>query len=60
MSLTEDLLETYKQQIDALELQPYGDGRFEVFLDGEKVFSKLDVDRFPEHDEIHPEVESRL
>ncbi len=60
MSLTEDLLETYKQQLSSLSLDPYGDGRFEVFLDDELVYSKKEKDRFPEHDEIHSEIKNRL
>jgi selT/selW/selH-like putative selenoprotein len=33
-------------------LQPFGDGRFEVFVDGKKIFSKLELHRFPEYSEI--------
>jgi len=33
-------------------LQPFGDGRFEVFVDGKKIFSKLEAHRFPEYKEI--------
>ena len=35
-----------------LQLQPFSDGRFEVFLNETKVFSKLETHRFPEYEEI--------
>ncbi|KAA0547813.1 SelT/SelW/SelH family protein [Bacillus sp. BGMRC 2118] len=35
-----------------LELVPSTGGAFEVTVDGEKVFSKLEVGRFPTEDEI--------
>ena len=34
------------------ELVPGGGGIFDVEVDGAKIFSKHDVGRFPEHDEI--------
>jgi selenoprotein W-related protein len=35
-----------------IELIKSAGGAFEVFVDGKKIFSKLDLDRFPEHSEI--------
>lgn len=35
-------------------------GAFEVFLDGEKLFSKWEKDRFPEHEEILAELTARI
>jgi selenoprotein W-related protein len=34
------------------ELIASGGGAFEVFLDGKKIFSKLQEGRFPDHGEI--------
>jgi len=35
-----------------LTLAPYGDGRFEVIVDGEKIYSKLDTGEFPDEKKI--------
>jgi selT/selW/selH-like putative selenoprotein len=50
--LTQQILEEFKQQVGSLQLKPFSDGRFEVFLDDAKIFSKLDSHRFPEYPEI--------
>jgi selT/selW/selH-like putative selenoprotein len=50
--LTQKILEEFKQEVEWLQLQPFDDGRFEVFLDGKKIFSKLQAHRFPEYPEI--------
>ncbi|MBI4460086.1 MAG: SelT/SelW/SelH family protein [Acidobacteria bacterium] len=50
--MTQKILEEFKQKIASLQLQPFGDGRFEVFLDDQKIFSKLATHRFPEYEEI--------
>lgn len=38
---------------------PSSGGVFEVTVDGELVFSKKALDRFPEHAEIFKEIDSR-
>ena len=53
------LLETYKQKISHLELHPGAGGCFEVKVDGNLIFSKLESERFPEHDEILEAIESK-
>jgi selT/selW/selH-like putative selenoprotein len=45
-------LTEYKQRISALTLAPYDDGRFEVFINGQKIYSKHTTGRFPEYKEI--------
>ena len=50
--MTQKILEEFKQKIAYLQLQPFGDGRFEVFLNDQKIFSKLEAHRFPEYEEI--------
>jgi selenoprotein W-related protein len=34
------------------ELEPSSGGAFEVFVNGKKIFSKLELGRFPEDEEI--------
>jgi len=50
--LTQKILEEFKQRVAWLQLQPFADGRFEVFLNETKVFSKLESHRFPEYEEL--------
>ena len=47
-------------QLTGVELAPGYDGRFEVFVDGEKVYSKLETKRFPELPEVLQAVKSRM
>jgi selenoprotein W-related protein len=58
--LADRLLTTYKQKISRFELEPSGGGCFEVSLDGELIFSKLESGRFPDEDEILKEAARRL
>ena len=44
-------LEKEFPEID-IELIKSDGGAFEIFLDGKKIFSKIDLGRFPEHTEI--------
>ena len=41
-------------------LVPSDGGRFEVFLDGEAIYSKLETGRFPESREIVKAIEARM
>jgi len=50
--LTQKLLQEFKRDIASLELLPSTGGRFEVFLDGKRIFSKHETKRFPEYQEI--------
>jgi selT/selW/selH-like putative selenoprotein len=52
--LTQQILEDFKQKVASLQLCPFADGRFEVFLNETRVFSKLETRRFPEYEEIRP------
>lgn len=60
MGLAEKLLEHYKQGVDALELRPGDGGRFEVFVDGDEVYSKLKTGGFPEFAAIRKAVDRRV
>jgi selenoprotein W-related protein len=46
--LTAKLLTTYKQQIKDLELIPSGGGCFEITINGELIYSKLQTGKFPD------------
>ena len=39
-----------KQRIKMLELVPFNDGRFEVFKNDAKIYSKLETHAFPNED----------
>ncbi|MDA7979169.1 MAG: Rdx family protein [Pirellulales bacterium] len=58
--MTTKLLEAYKQQISGLTLIPSGGGAFELKLDGELVYSKLDTGEFPQEDHMVDLVGQRL
>jgi selenoprotein W-related protein len=52
LKLADDILKDYQWDLDGLVLQPGGKAVFEVYLNEEKIFSKLDLDRYPTYDEI--------
>jgi selT/selW/selH-like putative selenoprotein len=54
------LLARFTPRLASVELAPGYDGRFEVFVDGEKAYSKLETKRFPELSEVIEAVSSRL
>ena len=45
---------------DMVELKPGDRGAFEVFVNNQLIFSKLQTDRFPEHEEIISFIEGIL
>jgi selT/selW/selH-like putative selenoprotein len=50
--LTEKLLVAGKQRIKSFELAPFNDGRFEVFKNNKRIYSKLETGEFPKEDAI--------
>ena len=50
--MTDKLLRRFKQKIESLSLSPFADGRFEVFVDGKQVWSKLATGEFPDEDAL--------
>jgi len=58
--LTDQILKAFKMDIEAFTLIPSGGGRFEVTLDGELIYSKLQEKRFPEYAEIEPHIKKKV
>lgn len=58
--MTDKILNEFKQDIETYTLIPSDGGRFEITVNGELVFSKLKEKRFPEYDEIHPQIRNFL
>lgn len=52
------MLRKFKQKIKSLALAPYADGRFEVFVNGKNIFSKLETKQFPEDDAVLAAIEN--
>lgn len=52
MSLTEELLRHYEHVIEDLKLVPSDGGRFEVTVNGELLYSKLQTRRHAEPGEV--------
>ena len=48
-----------KQGIQTLELEPGRGGCFEVFVDGQRIYSKLETGEFPEEDTILGQVSAK-
>jgi selenoprotein W-related protein len=57
--VAEELLQEYGQRVTALSLVPGAGGRFEVTVNGELVFSKAELGRFPELKELKEKVASK-
>lgn len=54
------ILTQYKQRIEGMELQPSSGGCFELTVDGDLIYSKLETGQFPDEDEMVTTVGSRL
>ncbi len=52
MSLAEELLKEYEYVIESVALIPSDGGRFEVSVNGQLIYSKLQTKRHAEADEI--------
>ena len=50
------LLENLKQRVSTLELEPAGGGVFEVFVDGDLIYSKEQTGEFPEPQSVLDQV----
>lgn len=58
--MTTKLLSRFKQQIADLKLIPASGGCFELTVDGELIYSKLKVGRFPDEQAMLEAVGKRL
>ncbi len=58
--MTDRLLTTFKQKIGGLRLIPAGGGCFEVTIDGNLVYSKLQTGEFPDEQAILDLVQARV
>ena len=52
MSLAEELLKHYEHLIETMTLVPSDDGRFEVMVNGQLLYSKLEKHRHAEPGEV--------
>ena len=52
MSLTEELLKNYEHVIETMTLVPSDGGRFEVTVNGQLIYSKLETHRHAEVGEV--------
>jgi selenoprotein W-related protein len=52
VSLSDDLLTNFEPEIESVTLVPSNGGRFEISVNGQLIFSKLQTGRHPEPDEI--------
>ena len=56
--MAEQILVEYKQDIAAFTLVPSDKGRFELSVDGELIYSKIQEGRFPEYGEVKPKIDA--
>ena len=54
------ILEEWEREIDLLEVVPGKGGIFDVHLDGELVFTKSMLGRYPDPDDVLPLLRERL
>lgn len=60
MSVTTDLIKEFESKITSWELIPSGGGRFEVTVDGELVYSKLQTGRHTNSNELRGLLKKKL
>jgi selenoprotein W-related protein len=60
VSLADEILNNYANKVGEFNLIPSTGGVFEVSFEGDLIFSKKDLGRFPEDGEIMKLLESRI
>lgn len=60
VALARSILNEHKNNISELRLIPSSGGVFEVTLKDELLFSKKELDRFPEKDEVESIIRNKL
>lgn len=58
--MAQELLTTFEQELDEVALAPGSGGTFNVFLNGERIFSRAEKERFPESKELKQLVRDRI
>ncbi|GAB6936369.1 hypothetical protein JCM14720_22900 [Calditerricola yamamurae] len=58
--MTAELLTGLKGRLETVTLVPSSGGRFEVTVDGQLVYSKLETGRFPEDGEVLRRIRAHL
>jgi selenoprotein W-related protein len=56
--LAERVLSLMKQKITSLELQPSSGGCFEVTVDGNLIYSKLETGEFPNEQSVTDQIQA--
>ena len=54
------MLPHFKQDIAEMILVPSDGGRFEIFVDDEQIYSKLETGQFPETRDIVKAIEAKI
>lgn len=57
-SFAEDAFEDLRTDIESMELIPSSGGVFEITVNGNKIYSKWETDKFPDHKEVINEMET--
>jgi len=60
VSLTDKLLNKYKNRLGEVALVPSGGGAFEVSVNGTLVYSKLQTGRFPDERALLNEMDTKV
>jgi selenoprotein W-related protein len=60
VSLSEAIMDAFGDRFGALKLIPSDGGRFEVTLDGDLLYSKLETGDFPENKQILEQIRTRV
>lgn len=60
VALAENLLNEHKNSLNMVKIIPSSGGVFEIKLGDELIFSKKELDRFPEDNEVENMIKSKL
>ena len=60
VSTVEDILEKYGKEVKSIDLIPTSGGKFEFYLNGDLLYSKIETDRHTEDGEILGLIEKAL
>lgn len=60
VSLGEVILKEHKNKLNSVILKPSDNGAYEVYLDDELIFSKLEEKRYPGLSEVESKIRSKI